>query len=149
MDLLGEPLVAIHIHHGDQLSEGDEGEPRGPEAVKQREPVLARPGGEHQADAEAGDGHAADKDGLLHVLEAGLVKQRAHHSLEDADLRAEAEAEQHHEEEGGPEGGSGDLGEHVSHDDEGEPCSLGRVIQLLDQRAVLDDGDEVGVSPEN
>ena len=137
MDLLGEPLVTIHIHHGDQLSEGDEGEPRGPEAVKQSEPVLACPGSEHQADGEAGDGHAAHQDRLLDVLEAGLVKQSAHHALEDADLGAEAETEQHHEEEGGPEGGAGDLGEHVRHDDEGESCSLGRVIQLLDKGTVL------------
>ena len=54
------------------------------------------------------------------------------------DLGAEAETEQHHEEEGGPEGGAGDLGEHICHDDEGESCSLGRVVQLSGQGAVLD-----------
>ena len=83
------------------------------------------------------------------MLEARLVKQGAHHALEDADLRAEAETEQHHEEQGGPEGGAGDLGEHVRHDDEGESCPLGRVIQLLDQGAVFDGGQEVRVRPKN
>ena len=36
-----------------------------------------------------------------------------------------------------PEGGAGDLGEHVRHDNEGKSCSLGRVIQLLDKGTVL------------
>ena len=83
------------------------------------------------------------------MLEAGLVEECADHSLQDPDLGAQAEAEQHHEEERGPEGGPGDLGEHVSHHDEGEPGALGGVVQLLDQGAVPDGGDEVRVGPSN
>ena len=140
LDVPGEPLVAVHVHHGHQLREGDEGEPGGAEAVEEGEPVLAGAGGEDEADTEAGDGHHTNQDGLLHVLQAGLVEQGGDDPLQDPDLRAEAEGEQHHEEQGRPEGSSGDLGEDVRHDDEGESCSLGRVVQLSGQGAVLDGG---------
>ena len=59
--------MTIHIHHGDQLCEGDEGEPGGPEAVEQSEPVLARPRGEHEADGEAGHRHPGCQHWLPHL----------------------------------------------------------------------------------
>ena len=124
LDVPGEPSVAVHVHHAHQLGEGDEGQPGGPEAVEESEPVLAGARGEDQADSEAGDGHHTNQDGLLHVLQAGLVKQGGDDALQDADLRAEAQAEQHHEEQGGPEGSPGDLGEDVRHHDEGESGAL-------------------------
>ena len=65
-----------------------------------------------------------------------MVKQGGGETLNDANLGAEAEGEQHQEEESGPEGRPGDLGEHICHHDEGEPGPLGRVVQLLHQRAV-------------
>ena len=52
--------MAVHIHDGDELGEGDEGEAGGSEAVEESEPVLARPGGEHQPDHEAA--HLNDND---------------------------------------------------------------------------------------
>ena len=53
-------------------------------------------------------------------------------------LSPEPEREEHHEEQSGPEGSPGDLGEDVRHHDEGETGSLSRVVQLLHQGTVLE-----------
>ena len=70
LDVVGEPPVPVHVHDGDELAEGDKGEPRGPEAVEHREPVLPGPGGEHEADHEAADADDGHKEGLLHLQES-------------------------------------------------------------------------------
>ena len=113
--------MTIHIHHGDQLCEGDEGEPGGPEAVEQSEPVLARPRGEHEADGEAGDRHPGCQHRLphltlhwsvrtdlwflevTHLVKTGVVKQGGGEGLDDADLGAETKGEKHQEEQSGPD----------------------------------------------
>ena len=75
---------------------------------------------------------------VTNLVQPGVVKQGGGKALNDANLGAQAQREQHHEEEGGPEGSSGDLGEDVRHHDEGETGSLGRVVQLLHQGTVLE-----------
>ena len=57
--------------------------------------------------------------------------------LHDANLRPDTQGHQHEEEEAGPDGGSGDLGEHVRHHYEGEAGALGRVVQLGLEGTVL------------
>ena len=53
LNVLGELLVSVDVHDGQDLGQPDEGEAHGAVVVEQGQPVLAGPGREEDADAEA------------------------------------------------------------------------------------------------
>lgn len=65
---------------------------------------------------------------LADALEEVDVEDGAEHAFQDTDLGADAERQQHQEEDDGPEGRHGQLYDGLGEHDEGESGALGRLV---------------------
>lgn len=75
---------------------------------------------------------------LPNPLDQVNVEDGAQHALQDADLRADAQRQQHEEEDDGPERRYGELYDGLREHDEGQARALGRLVQLRLHGALLE-----------
>jgi hypothetical protein len=131
-------LVSVDVNHRNHLHEGDDDESEcASERVKHLQPILARARREDESNDEAEQADAAGEQRLADSLEDVDVKDGAEHSLEDADLRAESERQEHREEQNRPERRSWQLDNCLGEHDEGESSAFADVREHLAEVAVL------------
>jgi len=86
--------------------------------VKHLKPVLASASGEDQANEEAENADDACQVRFPHSLEDVNVKDCAQHSFQNANLRAQAERQQHREKQHRPEVSAGKFNNRLCEHDE-------------------------------
>lgn len=120
------PSQAVDVADGDALEKGDDEQGEvAAKVVEEHEDVAAGAVGEAQGEQAAGEADGAGEDLFAQVREELHVHDGRDDALQRAELRVDAQREQHQEEQHRPELRARELVDSLGEDYEGQACSRG------------------------